>query len=565
MLTHRIFESTMEIFAGLSAEDMLETEAGWISAYTDISKDGQGTILDDWQVLNINNTFRYQLYVKSRQVGFSLVQSLKKLARSALKPGYKGVFISIDRAEAQEKLRYLNLAWESLDPEWREGDLTRIKNNTSQVEFRNKSRITSFASKAPRGQSESDLTFDEAAHVKGARDKFNGATGIALQSPDATIEVGSSPLSATGFFYDLVADTDGMYSVFKGQRYFVHWWDSYSLCKDVRAARREAEANRWDIQDGRADVEYRVNKFGQQTLIDEFYSRSTDQFRQEYECAFTSDNAALIAIDHLNKCSDNNLEYIFHGENKPSQTWYLYQATEEYVKNILIPAVDVALTAIDTDTPIYVGFDPASKRHQSVITFVAGVTDSRERYRIRVLGRITFKDTPIHIQEHVLDMLAVHSSVGGVAIDRTGHAIDLCDRLRNKWGEFFTEENFSAKRKSELGSRMQLYFEQGLPWYPVDKDLINQVYALKRIVTKMGTETIQAPETADNHADGGWSLALAMYYCPVPELVRETSATVDIQKPKEHYEADQMLREYLRKGIAEERNSFGKKEQEVWW
>lgn len=549
MLTHRVYEEYVGIFAEMDDEDARLTEAGWIIENTDLSKSGIGTQLDDWQIFNLNNTARYQVFVKSRQVGFSFNQSLKKLARCGLKPGYKGLFISIDRAESQEKLRYMNAAWETLSDDLKQGPLFRIKNNSIMVEYRNKARCLSFPSKSPRGQSESDLTFDEVAHVRNAAEKYNGATAVAIRSTETSIELGSSPLSAAGFFFEVVTDPEKIYKSFDNQRFYVHWWDSSGLCANPFKARREAERDNWDLSENRDEVEYRINKYGTEQLKDEFYSRSTEQFRQEYECAFASDNSALIAIKYLKDAADTSLDYLIYNDSSEENTnkpWYLVEVSEEYVKEIVVPKIEEWLYKVEGETSVYVGFDPASSQHQSVITFGVGTRDSSDKFRIKVLGRLVFKKTPIYIQEHVLDMLAYHPATGKVCIDRTGHAIDLCDRLIAKYGDnsVFVPFNFSAKVKSDIGSRMQFYFEQGVVWYPYDKDLINQVYALKRITTRTGQESVQAPESKDHHADGGWSLGLMLYHLPVPEIKRETKVMTTNQMPRESYRERE---EYLRR------------------
>lgn len=563
MLTHRVYENFAQLFSEMPIEDMAMTEAGWIIENTNLAKDDAPTELDDWQIFNLNNSARYQLYVKSRQVGFSFIQSLKKLARCALKPGYKGLFISIDRAESQEKLRYMNRAWESMPEELRLGSLFRVKNNSIMVEYRNSSRCMSFPSKSPRGQSESDLTFDEVAHVRNALEKYNGATAVAVRSEETSIELGSSPLSAAGFFYEVTVDQEKIYGAFDGSRFYVHWWDSTGLCRDVIRARIEAERDAWDLSQNRDDVEYRVNKYGTPQLIDEFYSRSVDQFRQEYECAFTSDNSALISIGYLRDCADTELSYLIYddsNEENYNKPWVIADATADYVKDHVVPRVEELLYKVEGETGVYVGLDPASKQHQSVFTFGVGIRRGG-RFRIRVIGRIAFKRTPIHIQEYLLDMMADHSNVHRVCIDKTGHAIDLCARLEAKYGKAskFEEFNFAIGIKNQLGSRMQLYFEQRLPLYPYDKDLIAQVYALKRITTKTGSESIQAPDTADHHADGGWSLALMMYHIPVPEIQREAKVTTTNFKDREfERERREMLSEFARQRNYERfGNSYG--------
>jgi hypothetical protein len=252
--------------------------------------------------------------------------------------------------------------------------------------------------------------------------------------------------------------------------------------------------------------------------------------------------------------------------------WVIKNATAEYVKDTLIPKVEEVLDTVDGETSVFVGMDPASKRHQSVLTFGIGVRigargdEGEGAFRIKVLGRIAFMQTPLYIQEFLLDALAVHSAIGKVCIDKTGHAIDLCDRLRSKYGEqsVFEEFNFSAKLKNEIGSRMQFYYEQGLPWYPYDKDLINQVYALKRITTKQGTESIQAPESEDHHADGGWSMGLMMHRLPVPEIRRETKVLTTDYKSKAEYDSRRELQEMLNERIREERYGSANGEIEVW-
>lgn len=542
-LTHAPYEANMSLWLEMPDEEFVDTEAGWVTEYTKLGEDGAGTELDDWQVFNLNNPATFAIYVKSRQVGFSWVQALKKLARCALIPGYQGIFTSINQLESQEKLRYLNLAWETLPEGLRMGPLRKKVDNSLTVEFANGARVTSFPSKAPRGRAGADITMDEIAHVMNAKQIYDGTTAASVRKEDTTVELGSSPLNAGGFMYDVVYDPNNEYRAYDGQRWFIHWWDSSGLCTNVHAARRAAERERWDLHQDRDAVERRVERFGTARFKLEFYSKSIDAFLQEFECVFASDNAALIALQYIEACCDPGLEYLLNADEKSgNKPWIVTAATPSYVQEVMVPKIITLLHEAGKDREltgageIYMGFDPARNRNQSVITIVQPCVDAHDKPRIRILGRIAFRDTPLHVQELLLDAVLHHPYVRKLTIDRSGIGIDLSDRLMSAYGEEVVEGiNFSVQTKGALGSRMVLLYERGTPWHPHDRDLVNQLYALKRVTTKTGQESIQAPDTKHHHADAAWSLALALYYVPEGTLGAFPQAMTAGNLPREYY------------------------------
>lgn len=554
MLTHRMYELTYDAWLDLPEDEYLASEAGWITTYTRLGPNGDNTVLDDWQVFNLNNLATFQLYVKSRQVGFSWVQSLKKLARAALMPGYQGIFTSLNKLESQEKLRYLNMAWETLPSELRDGPLRKTQDNATEIIFANGSRITSFPAKAPRGRAGADVTMDEIAHVQGAAKIYDGTTAASVRDPNTSVELGSSPLAAAGFFHEVATSENDEWSEFFTQRWFVHWWDSSGLCTDIYAARRAAETERWDLHQDREAVRSRVERFGTTRFKKEFGSKSLGAFLQEFECSFTSDNSALIGLAYLNAGCDDELEYAIRAptEGSGNKPWIVDRATEEYVNGVMLPRIIKQLHALGNERgqnmqPIFMGLDPARSRNQSVLTFVMPDDAPDGRFRHRVLGRVAFRDTPLHIQQLLIEGVLMHPFVRSVAIDRTGIGVDLCDRMLAKFGELVViAVNFSLTSKAQLGSRLQWLYEHNIPWHPRDHDLVNQIYALKNVVTNSGGLTIQAPDTKDNHADAAWSLALALYYAPDPtQNIMPTVVIAREKDPREYNERRSYLRDMV--------------------
>ena len=173
------FRAALDGFLETPEDSITLTEAGWISAYTRLGPNGTNTLLEDWQILAANNPSLYQYWAKSRQVGFSWIQALQKLARAHIMPDlygkrYTAVFLSINMEEAANKIRYVQEAWDTLPAFLRNGPLKMVSETQKSIEFANGSRLISYPAKAVRGESGADIVMDVAAHMLQKRQPREG-------------------------------------------------------------------------------------------------------------------------------------------------------------------------------------------------------------------------------------------------------------------------------------------------------------------------------------------------------------------------------------------------------
>lgn len=499
-MDHVLYERALQALLSLPPEEMVLTEAGWVMAHTHLGPNGGPTVLEDWQVWLLNAPQRYQWVGKSRQVGFSWVAAAKALARSYLVPlrtgrPYLGIFLSINREEAQNKIRYVAELLDTLSPEMR-GALKTVAESRTHLEFSNGSRIVSHPARPVRGASGADIVLDEFAHAPKAEDIYRGTTAASIRRGDSTILVGSTPLGQGGIFYEMGHD-DSRYPIYKGARWRVYWWDSAALCVDPLRARRAAIEESWTSRLDRASVEERVRRWGSRALQEEFDALPVETFLQEYEVAFSAVSDALIPYDVLMRAVDPELEH--YATTLTSPTMAHIEA--------LIPELERAMAGAEW---IWVGYDPARKRDQAAI-----VGATLEGGKVRVVFRISLREGPFAVQEYLVGWLAARPQVPYVVIDVTGGmGAPLQEKLAAAWGNRIVGVTFTPQEKHFLASRVAALYSHGRIVHGGDRELLAQVSSLRKKVTASGRLQYEGSGD-DHHADVFWALALAVREMPI--------------------------------------------------
>ncbi|MES4792796.1 MAG: hypothetical protein C4321_07205 [Chloroflexota bacterium] len=513
MLCHKLYEAYYQQWLEYPDELFMATPAGWISTYTHLGPGGGRTVLDDWQVFILDNPHRYAIYAKTRQAGFSWAESLRKLARAALEPGYRGVFVSINLEESKNKIRYARMAYESL-PRRVQARFRLTKDTVTELGFSNGSRIISLPAKPVRGYDRADVTLDEAAHIQRFRSIYEGSTAASVRSPEAGVTVGSSPMGRDGLYYEIWADPEGIYRIYDGNRYAVYWWDVTGLCVDVHAARRAAEAEDWESRRDRDSVWDRVERFGTERLREEFLSKRLEAFLQEFEADFADASLALIPTWAIEQCSDPEWQggYYAMYEN-PSGA---------QLEREIIPGLSAAIANADSKIGIYAGYDIARKRHQSVLTLLAPQRLGG-RWRLVLIGFLRFRNAAFPVQEALLRWLLHQPIVRQLSLDATGMGMQMGESLRNSFGSRAIPVEFTAPTKERLATYLALCYERGLLYHRADRDLKSQIYAVKKVATPSGNLVYRATEADDHHADAFWALALAALDAPAEANAGEIS------------------------------------------
>ena len=277
------------------AETMGEDLVAWLKSQVPklaeqlVFVDGKPIELErEWQHRLVGSTSIYEVWNKARQIGFSYGAALRTMLRAHLFPpgSYNAVFVSINREEAREKIRYIEMLLSFM-----KGAKKCSISNKMQIEFENGNTIRSFPSRPVRGLANVDLYLDEFAHIKEAREIYQGSTASTVRQGYG-IAVGSTPYGR-GAFYDIChgAGQPGEYKLF--QKFEVPWWESHILCKDPYEARVFAPGMR---------TSERVAVYGRPNLIREYENLSLESFQQEYECF--PPGTDIITIDGVKSIED---------------------------------------------------------------------------------------------------------------------------------------------------------------------------------------------------------------------------------------------------------------------
>jgi len=505
LYSHPRFERALQLFLGASEEELAVTESGWISLYTHLGPDGGPTILEDWQVLAANNGAPYQYWAKSRQVGFSWIQALQKLARSEIVPRltgkrYTAVFLSINLEEATNKIRYVMDAWNTLPADLQGGPLKLVSETQKSLEFANGSRLISYPAKAVRGESGADVVLDEAAHLPKAKEIYAGTTAAAIRSSSGSgsIIVGSTPLGESGFFFDLAdLDDTGAYPVYQRQRHFVYWWDSVALCTDVPAARKRAVEENWIGNRDYESVRSRVQEFGIPRLNNEFEGHSLEDFLQEYEVAYSTVSGALIPRSDILNAVDPE-----YGQLARTLT----RANSRDV-GVLVEEIRQTLKKLIYGRSPYIvaAYDPARKRDQAALAILM-----KQDGLVHVLVRVSLLDTRYSVQEELLRAIVADERIHKLRIDTTGGmGGPIYEKLSSEWGPARVEEVlFNQGSKHLMASKLAALYSHGKMRHTGDREIIRQVSSVRQIATPSGNMKYEGGGE-EHHADVFWALAMA--------------------------------------------------------
>ena len=103
-----------------------------------------------------------------------------------------------------------------------------------------------------------------------------------------------------------------------------------------------------------------------------------------------------------------------------------------------------------------------------------------------------------------------------VRVDASGIGMQIAEALRKRFGRSKVEEvAFSNPEKVDLMHSLKKVMEQGrlhLPAYDEawSKSLMNDLRAIRRLITAGMNVTYDAPHDDRGHADSAWALALAL-------------------------------------------------------
>lgn len=455
----------------------------YIYAYTQFEKDGkiQDVTLDFWQDEFIKSTNRFICVLKSRRTGFSFITALKGLVK-ALDPdriNYTKQFISYNRADSVEKIRYAKMFYDSIPSQCKKRLITDNKECLEFLDTNGKttSRLISFACKAPRGKG-GDISLDELAFYPAKLKKAVYDAALPVISRGGCLEVGSTPNGKNDKFFDICTDKVNFPNY---QRYWIAWWMSGALCTDVKKAIVDAPL---------LSTNERVATFGTPALKAIFNNSSLDIFQQEYECVFIDSADSFITFELIDA-------------NTPGRTGdgtadiKVYHTADE-----VIGCFDKSLY----DAPVYMGFDVARKKDAISMVGLSIVNGKK-----KMLFRIEEHDKTFEWQRETVTRLMQNLPIARCDIDSTGVGAMLYEELHKAFGERIEGYTFTLASKEVLALLVKKGLENCEYLLENDKGFIGQIHSIKRMASTMGHFRFDAERTDGLHADSFWALALASF------------------------------------------------------
>lgn len=453
----------------------LATEVGYIEllSYPPIE-------FDDFQKDFLNSTDRFQIYLKSRQLGYSFSSAARALARSQNLDDYTCIISSYKLDDSKEKIRYAKQIYDSLPDQYKK---RKLVDNQMSLEFVDKSGRKSTGTriicqgKGPiRGKGSNsvlDIILDELAFY-GSWDieTYRSAVPVLTRVKYGSLTLISTPLGRQGKFFEI---WDGVKKYKNYKRRTVYWWDFSLLCKDVPRARMEA-LNMPTLE--------RVDRFGTEQLLELFNAMDLESFQQEFECAFIDDSSSYFPLEMVYGC-------VMDDENDEQDR---------------LMARDFIDLKQKTTGRLGGGYDVGRRRDASELVSL----DDTEIGKI-LRHMATYKQSDFELQEREVDRYLEIAKPVRLCIDETGLGMQLAEGRRKKFGSQVEPIPFTNANKEIMAIALHKEFEKGRSGMliPNDRDLISQIVAIKREVTSTGLFRYSVERNEKHHGDKFWGLALA--------------------------------------------------------
>lgn len=462
----------------------------WFFEWLTEVDDGEKTVLEEFQINYLLDESRYKITNKTRQAGGSLVVSMAKFYKAYTTYGYRCDIVSVNRAEAQDKIRYARNLWLSLPRRWRTTPL--YYDNLDRIGFhsgRNVSFIKSVAASAGVRGGRKEIVFDEASHIPNMDDLFKAAlpaTARSKQGDELGFDIVSTPNGRQGKFYEIWDNTTGKHT--NWSRHEFGWWEVSAFCKDVPAARAK-----WEIEYGKnpSHLEALREEFGTDKFLELSESFTTEEYHQEFCGVFVDESTAFFPyelIDRVRKHEDKESGGK-HGYLKP---WVRRPEGNNREVTIGIDFAEGKKGGDSTSVQVFEKGDDGVYRHR----FYEDL-DHRNGYdnfdlQIRRIGEIIELFRPQTVR-----------------LDETGLGRRISAEIEEKYGHLTNVEKvtFTNANKEEMVLNVKALMERErvhLQWR--NERLKGQIHNMKRNITAAGNITYEGKP----HDDMFWAMALAL-------------------------------------------------------
>ncbi len=406
------------------------------------------SLLLPYQLRWVQDTARFKIWLKSRQIGGSLAAAFEVVS-DAIETGGDWVILSAGERQALEFMEKVNRAASIFCDavSYSTGREYRPETQKSQLRFPNNARILALPANpsTARGYS-ANLVLDEFAFHENPEDIWRAVYPI-ISNPlrgALKLRVISTPAGRNNKYFDL--------------------WEHAPDFSRHKTTVFDAVAA------------------GLPLNLDELRANLADPdgWAQEFECQFMEHSSQVFPLDLIKSC-ENPDATLDAPENQFSVTRRPRPA-------------------------LFLGIDIGRKRDLTVAwtleRLYTGTLITRE---VLVLDRVPFPQ-----QEEILRPRVFAASF--TAIDATGVGGPVSESLATALDETRLEAvTFTSDHKRELFERLKKSLQARAIALPAAAAVRDDLASVQRIVSPTGTIRYAAARTADGHADRSTALALAVY------------------------------------------------------
>lgn len=441
---------------------------------------------EHFQLAYLSDDSVFRVENKSRQIAWSFTAAADAVARAELY-GESTQFVSVSLEEATEKIRYARAIKENLQI----SGLSKLtRENLLGLEFSNGARLISHSSTPPRGKARMNVVLDEYAHVRYDREIYRAA--LPVISKGGVLRIGSSPLGASGVFWEIFAEQLRPYPGFVRKR--TPWWEVQAFCRNIREARKLAPT---------MQAEERVERYGNERIRSIFENILLEDFQAEYECEFIDEATAWIPWETIQK---NQAAFESSGA-----IWFRAKSSGEALE--LIPRVLEAIERRQIESALSGGIDVGRKRDLTEFIILGRTTTGQMPLRIMVsLEQVKFDE-----QEACLRQMITKLPFTQVLIDRNGIGMQLAESLETTGRAQGVDFTNASKQLWAVEAKLQAD-RTNVP-IPAERDLAYQIHSIKKTVTAAKNNVFDTARNEKHHADKFWAWALAIWAINRPGVV----------------------------------------------
>jgi len=335
------------------------------------------------------------------------------------------------------------------------------------------------------------------AHYQEGRDKEIYTAALPATVNRGYLRIGSSPLGASGLFWEIATESMRQYPGYASTRRFIPWWEVGMLCRDVSVAKRIAPEMR---------TEERVRKLGTPAIIEIFENMFLEDFQQEYECAWIDEATAWITWEVIQRNQDNDL------------LWWHATNTDQALQ--LIPQVQQAIRDGKVERVLVGGIDVGRKKDLTEFVALGRGPGGSLPFRLSVsLDRVEFDE-----QQACLWQIITQLPFTAVLIDRNGLGAQLAENLERTGKAAGVD--FTNPIKELLAVEARIQAERGKTPLPNDRDIAYQIHSIKKTLTSTKLNRFDTERNEKHHADKFWAWALAVYGAAAVRMAQEQRGEV---------------------------------------